>query len=213
MSEVQTEVVESVPEQANTEVDYKSLYEETQKKLETVAAHKDKLYQETKAAKAEREAAKQEAHRIEQEKAMKDGEFEKLWQTTKQEKDALMNQLNEFKNANKNEKIQIASLKVASELADGYNVEILSKFVQEKIAALADDMGQVAPDVVDAVMQDFKNNEKFKALLRGSKAAGGGATGGSPSGHSANKINRSEFDLMSHTARKQFLSKGGRLTD
>ncbi len=215
-----SEVVNDVVEQQNDEVvqeeqavDYKALYEETQKKLNTVAAHKDKLYQETKAAKAEREAAKAEALRIEQEKALKDGEFEKLWQTAKQEKEHLMNELNEIRNANKSEKINVAALKIASELADGDNVELLSEFVKRQVSSLADEHGNVAPDVMEAVANEFKQNQKFKALLRGSKAAGGGAPGGSRSAQEVKTISRSEFDSMSHSARAKFIQSGGRPID
>jgi len=214
-----TEMNQEIVEQSNIDVvdeqgiDYKSMYEEVIKKFDVVVAHKDKLYQETKAAKAEREAAKQEAQRIEQEKAVRDGEFEKLWQSTEQEKKDLINRLHDIESANKNEKIQIASLKVANELADGDNVELLSTFVQQKIAALADDSGKVAPDVIEAVVQEFKNNQKFKALLRGSKAAGGGAPGASHSVQDSKTITRSTFEQMGHSARQQFFSKGGKLTD
>lgn len=208
MSEVINNVVEQQEVEQVPEVDYKALYEETQKKLDTVAAHKDKLYQETKAAKAEREAAKAEAMRIEQEKAVKDGEFEKLWQTTKQEKDALLKQLSDVKSATRNEKIQLTSMRVANELADGDNVELLSVFVQTKIAALADEAGQVAPDVAEAIVHEFKNNMKFKALLRGSKAAGGGAPGGSHSVQTNKTITRTEFNALDNNRKREFLKSG-----
>lgn len=180
-----------------TEIDYKSLYEETKRKLDTVAAHKDKLYQETKAAKAQRD---QEA----EEKARKNGEFEKLLEQERREK-------NELKQNYKNERINTHALKLANELADGDNVELLSEFVQKTLTNLADDDGRIESDVIDSVRNEYKNNPKFKALLRGSRASGGGAAGNQSTKGTTKEMARSDFDNLSQNKRKDFLKGGGQI--
>lgn len=200
-------------EQEQEIVDYKALYEETKSKLDTVAKHKDKLYQETKAAKAERELAKAEAQRIEQEKALKDGEYEKLWQTTKQEKELLAKQIQEMQQANKNEKIQITALRIANELADGDNVELLSEFVQRNLANLADDNGRIESDVIESVKQEFKANAKYRALMKSSKAVGGGAPGNKNSSGESTTMKRDAFEKLRFDKQGAFIKSGGKVID
>lgn len=185
---------ENVVEQEQ-ELDYKALYEETKRKLDTVAAHKDKLYKETKQAKEERD-------REAEEKARKNGEFEKLLDQERREK-------NELKQNYKNERISTHSLKIANELADGDNVELLSEFVKKTLSNLADDEGRIESDIVDSVKNEYKNNPKFKALLRGSKASGGGASGNQQTKSQLNEMSRDDFDNLSQVKRKEFLKKGG----
>jgi cytochrome c553 len=157
--------------------DYKALYEKTLQDLEKVAAKKEQLYKETKAAKAAREEAAAEAHRIAEETAKKNGEFEKLWKSASQEKEELLQQLKAIRNGNRQEKLSLASMKIATELADGDNAELLSEFVKRNLENIADDDGSLSEDILKAVASEFKNNAKFKSLLRGSKASGGGAPG------------------------------------
>jgi hypothetical protein len=78
---------------------------------------------------------------------------------------------------------------------------------------MADEAGGLSPDVLEAVKNEFKNNGKFKALLRGSKAAGGGATGNINTKAESKEISRAEFEKLSQVARGKFLSTGGKLTD
>lgn len=205
------EVVEQQDDVAEVkEIDYKSLYEETQKKLDVVAAHKDKLYQETKAAKAEREAAKQEAERITQEKSLKDGEFEKLWQKASQEKESLAKEIQNIKSANRNEKIQNSSLLIANRLADGDNVELLSEFVQKSLVSLADENGALSAEVLDAVQREFEQNAKFKSLLKRNGSVGSGAPGNARGAANASvkpTITRAQLEETPMHKRKELLKK------
>lgn len=201
-NDIQNEVVEK-----EDTIDYKALYEKAQKDIEKIAAKKDELLNETKKAKQEREAAELNARKAAEEKAQKDGEFEKLWQTAKKEKDELSQRLQEIQNSNRREKIQISAMRVATELADGDNAELLSEFVQRNLDKMADEAGGLSPDVLEAVKNEFKNSGKYKALLRGSKAVGGGATGNTRSAPDVKTITRSEFAAMNATQQSQFAAK------
>lgn len=189
------------------EIDYKALYEETQKKLDTVAAHKDKLYQETKKAKADREAAEMERQRVEQETAKKNGEFEKLWQQEAKEKEELAKSLQQIKQGYRQEKIDVTAMRVATELADGDNAELLSNFVKKTLDALADETGSLSDDVIKSVINEFKNNQKFKALLRQSKAMGGGAPGNTRGAGDSQEMTRAEFAKLSPANQAGFAAK------
>lgn len=195
VSETQNEDMSENTGQDNGQVDYKALYEETKRKLDTVAAHKDELYKETKQAKKDRDKEAEE-------KARKNGEFEKLLDQERKEK-------NELKQSYKNERISTHSLKIANELTDGDNVELLSEFVKKTLNNLADDEGRIESDIIDSVKNEYKNNPKFKALLRSSKASGGGASGNQQTKSLTVEMSRDEFNQLSQSKRKEFLKKGG----
>jgi DNA repair exonuclease SbcCD nuclease subunit len=209
---VEKEVTESRTSQET--IDYKALYEKSQEDLRIVAEHKDKLYKETKQAKADRELADLQSKKVAEEKAQKDGEFEKLWNTSKQEKADLEKRLQDIEKSNRSEKVQISAMRIATELADGDNAELLSEFVQRNLDKMADEAGGLSPDVLEAVKNEFKSNGKFKALLRGSKAAGGGATGNTVTKAQSSELSRAEFAKLSPLEQGKFFSnKQNKLTD
>ena len=189
------------------ELDYKALYEKSQSDLKIVADHKEKLYQETKQAKADRAQAKADADRIIEEKAQRDGEFESLWKAAKVKEAELTQKLADKDKANRNEKVQISALRIATELADGDNAELLSEFVQRNLDKMADEAGGLSLDVLEAVKNEFKNNGKYKALLRGSKAVGGGATGNTRGAQETQSLTRSEFANLSPSKQSEFAAK------
>lgn len=202
--------VENV-EQADVQ-DYKALYEKAMSDLEKVAAKKEELYKETKKAKADREQAALEAQRITEETAKKNGEFEKLWKSVSQEKEQLLNQLKAIQHANRQEKLNVASMRIATELADGDNADLLSAFIQKNLENMADDDGSLSEDVIKAVAEEFKNNQKFKALLRSSKAQGGGAPGNMRGTQvDAKVMDRASFEKLSPDRRMSFIKSGGTL--
>ena len=211
-------MIESVEPAVEKEVvdttDYKALYEKSQEDLRIVAEHKDKLYKETKQAKADRELAVSQEKKISEEKAQKDGEFEKLWNTSKQEKEELVKRLEAIEKANRNEKVQISAMRIATELADGVNAELLSEFVQRNLNKMADEAGALSAEVLEAVKNEFKNDGKYKALLRASKAAGGGATGNVSTKTQSQEMSRADFARLSPLAQgKFFANKDNKLTD
>lgn len=190
-----------------TTPDYKALYEKTLQDLDTVVAKKDQLYKETKAAKAAREEAAAEAQRIVEETAKKNGEFEKLWKSAAQEKEELLQQLKAIKNGNRQDKLNVTSMKIATELADGDNAELLAEFIKKNLENIAQDDGSLSDDIVQAVSTEFKNNAKFKSLLRASKASGGGAPGNMKGTSEKVSLTRAEFDRMSPTKKIEFIAK------
>jgi len=184
------------------ELDYKALYEKAQSDIQKIAAKKDELLNETKQAKAEREAAKQAALT----QSEKNGEFEKLWQATKKEKDELVQSLQQYKQSIRNEKLQVNAMRIATELADGDNAELLSEFIVRNLDKMADDTGALSADVIEAVKDEFKGNNKYKALLRGSKAAGGGAPGNAKAAQetSTKEMNLTEYNKLTPQAKLEF---------
>lgn len=209
-----TVVVGQVIESQEPEINYKELYEKTQADLEAVVKKKEELLQETKRAKDARRESEEVAKKAAEEKALKDGEFEKLWKQSQQEREELSKRLQDITTSNRREKIQVQSMRIATELADGDNAELLSEFVSRSLDKMADDTGALTADVIEAITNDFKQNQKFKSLLRGSKATGGGATGNTSSAHANTKtIDRAAFDAMPIHKRGEFFKQGGKVVD
>lgn len=204
---MEAQMTESVEPEVTETIDYKTLYEKSQEDIAKIAAKKDELYRETKKAKQDRETALLAHQKEAEDKALKDGEFEKLWQTVKKEKDELTKRLQDVTTSNRNEKIQISAMKIATELADGDNADLLSEFVRNNLNKLADEAGGLSLDVLEAVRNEFKNNGKFKALLRVSKATGGGAPGNTRSAQDQQTLTRAEFAKLNPLKQSEFAAK------
>ncbi len=158
--------------------DYKAEYEKLKSDFDIILAKKEQLQKETRAAKADRENAKKEAERIKEEKALKDGEFENLWKTEKQQREDLAKQLQDVRNSNLREKLNLQAIKIAKNLTDDSDsADILAEFIGKNLDKVADDQGLVGDDVIKGIEKDYENNPKFKKLLNGSKARGGAAQG------------------------------------
>ena len=195
------EVIEEV-------IDYKAMYEKAQDDLAKVVAKKDELLTETKKVKQERAEQQAAAAKAEQDKAHKDGEFEKLWQTGEQQRKNLEQELQNERNSYKHEKIQSHAMKLAVELADGdaLSAKLLSKFLTESISKMADERGSLDNDVLQAVKKEFQNNTDYAPLLSGSKANGGGALGSGGVAKS-NTIDRATFEKMNAGQQRDFVVK------
>jgi transcriptional regulator NrdR family protein len=194
-----SEQIEAVEEPV---VDYKALYEEALEKtknFDAVVAKKDELLKETKAAK--------EAKRLaEEERAKAAGEYEKLYKETEEalrQERALVRQ----------EKVENYAARLAYELAEGDNAEILQDFIARKIAAEADERGALDKNQLAAIREEFEKGNKFKALLKGIKSVGGGAVGNLQRASNQATMNRQDFEALSQTERGKFFKSGGKLVD
>ncbi len=208
VAENQVEVAEQ-PEVDNKEtdvVDYKALYEATKADLEKVAAKKDELYKETKAAKAARDKAAQDAEKIKQDKAIQDGEYETLWKTEKQQREAKEKEYQELKNNIRQDKISISANRIANKLAEGDNAEIISDYISKNLDKLADEQGSLSDDVLAAVEKEFSVNSKYRSLLKGSKARGGEAQGNvsTKAEHGTKEMSYADYSKLDPSQKLEF---------
>jgi len=208
------EIVE-VAEQQETEVDkvdYKSMYEEAQKSIEALSAKKDELLKETKQAKEEKrrqaELAEQ-AKKQQLEVAEKNGEFEKLWKQAQEEKETIQNELLNSRKERRDEKINLAAMKVAVDLAKGdpNKAELLSDFLARSIGKVANEFGQVDDEVLSSVRKQYETDSKYSPLLGGNKSVGSGAQGNTRSASVNNTLTRADFNALSLEKRTEFMGK------
>lgn len=216
MSETENQVVE----QKEVEViDYKAKYEEAQKAIEALASKKEELLKETKAAKEEKRRQAEEAEQAKRknlEIAEKNGEFEKLWKQAQEEKEQIRNELLMSKKERRDEKVNLAAMKIAVDLAkgDANKAELLSEFLARSIGKVADEYGNLDNDVLASVRTQFETDKKYAPLLGGNLSVGSGATGNTRSAPNNPKtLSRSEFESLDPVSRQKFFSKGGKLID
>lgn len=180
----------------------------------------NELLEETKTAKAKAKSEAEAAEQAKMEKAKKNGDFEQLLHSSEQQRQQLEHELNDWKHKVSAEKVRSESMRLAADLADGANAELLSEFVSRRLkytdegVKVLDANGQLTVSGLDDLKKEFEGNDKFKSLLRGNKASGGGAVGNG-SGASANKeMTRSSFTKLNPKQQMDFVTKdGGKVID
>lgn len=197
--------------------------QETIKNLEgQVESMRNKMQELLSEAKTAKQKAREEAEakeRAKLERARKEGDFEKLLKSSEAEREKLAKTLADLQNGIKQEKINNHSMKIAAELADGSNAEILSEFISRRLQMTEDGLkvldqsGNLTVSSIDDLKNEFQNDAKFKALVRGTKASGGGSQGSGDSVAPSKTITREAFDAMNANKRMDFIKQGGKVTD
>lgn len=151
---------------------------------EKILANRDEVLGELKTFKQKAREAEEAAEAARKEKLKKEGDHEQLYKSSEAEREKLANQLQELQNNIYQEKVGNQAMKMAAEMADGYNAELLAEQIQKRLKYTEDGMkvtdasGELTVSSLDDLKAEFKNSERFQALLRGNQASGGGATGG-----------------------------------
>jgi alanyl-tRNA synthetase len=120
--------------------------------------------------------------------------------------------------AKKEEKI--AALKMAGELSEGVNAELLSDYIARRLKytedgiKVLDETGNLTVSTPDQLKTEFSGSARFGSLLKGNQSSGGGASGGANGGGTTGKtISRADFDALDATARMKHVKDGGKIID
>lgn len=181
----------------------------------SIKAKMDELLGETKAAKEARRKAESdsadEAVRIAKEK----GDYEQLHKSSEERYQTTLGELDGLRQGIANEKRTNAAMKIATELADGSNAELLSTFIANRLSfsddsvKVTDSKGQLTVSSLSDLSTEFKNDPKFASLLKGNQSTGGGANGGNTSGGAATIKTRAEFDALNPAEQSAFARTAG----
>lgn len=182
------------------------------------AKNQELILKMQKVSEARRQA--EEQARIEaEEKARKAGDYEQLHKSSEQERERLRKQLEEMQNNIAREKEQTTAYQLASDLAEGPNIELLSDFISRRVKHTDEGMrvkdanGNLTVASLEDLKNEFRTNPKFASLLKGPKASGGAALGGASSSPADKVISRADFDKMAPMKKMEFLKSGGRAVD
>lgn len=215
MSEEQQEVtIEQLQEQLTN---MQSQLEAATNEKESIKSHADKLLDEVKASKNAKREAESQAQAIARDKALKEENFKQLFESSEEQRNTLETQLNKLQGNISQEKVNNAAMKIAAELADGANAEILSEFVARRLKftdeglKVTDADGNLTVSSLSDLNQEFASNAKYKSLVRGNQASGGGANGGGGSAPENKQMERAAFEGMGSAKQMKFIQDGGKL--
>lgn len=190
------------------EIDYKAFYEankETIEKIPGLIAKNEQLLGEAKKAKADREAIANQSKQEQEAQALKNGQYETLWKTRDEEYKQLEQKYNQREQQLRNDKINLASNKIAIDLAgDADKAELLSVFVAQSISQLADDNGNIDGDVLAGVKKQFESQGKYSALMKTNQSQGGSAVGNTRSAGDKKEITRSDYEKLTPSQKLEF---------
>ena len=174
------------------------------------------LLSETKKAKAQRTQAQEDADRVKREEATKAGDFEQLFKSSEDRLANTQKELAGLHTTISNEKRANSAMKIATELADGPNAEILAEFIGRRIkytdegVKVVNDAGELTVSTVNELKEEFRNSSRYASLLKGNQSSGSSASGNSnTSGSAANAVTRAEFEQMDPVKKMAFIKKGG----
>lgn len=197
------------------------LQAEIQAKLEAetagLKAKTDELLAEKKRIQKEREEARQMAKLEAEEKAKAENDYKQLFESQKEESNALRVKIEEM-NANiVRSKINSEAAKVASQLTkDTKRAELLQEKISQRLTLVDDELrvtdesGQLTVSNLSELANSIRDSYPF--LVDGSQANGGGAARAQGGAGARNlEMSRSEFNELSDVQRKQFFEQGGKL--
>lgn len=188
--------------------------------FEAIKAENERLNAKIAEANKHAKAAERQAAEEARAKAEAEGNFEQLFQSSEKERQTIQQQLEDLQNNISREKVSNQAMKIASELAEGVNVELLSEFVARRlkvvdnIVKVIDDSGNLTVASIDDLKKEFANSARYSSLIAGNKSSGGGASGGvNSSGATAQTITRAEFNALNPVSRMKHIKSGGKVTD
>lgn len=188
-----------------------------QSQFDAVSGKNTQLLDETKKAKSK---AREESDRLEQsriDKATKDGDYEQLLKSSEAKRIELEEKHSKLENKISRGKVQAEAMRIAAELADGYNVELLAEQLvkrlknTEKGVQVLNESGDLTVSPLTELKAEFENNDKFKSLIRGNKSSGGGAVGDGGSASGGSTIDNNRFEAMNAVQKMAFVQKGGKV--
>lgn len=161
-----------------------------------------------------------EAARKAAEEAAAKGDFEQLYKSAQAELEKVAGERDAIRTERANDARKTAAIKIASELAEGTNVELLSTFIEPRLKytdeglKVLDDAGQLTVSSLEDLGREISSNARFGSLLKGNQSSGGGATGsGDSGGAGAGSITRNEFDNLTPDAQMKHIKSGGNVVD
>ena len=175
----------------------------------------DELLTETKSAKEAKRKAEADAIAEKDRMAKESGDFESLYKSSSEKLQMTETTLSQLQGRIETEQKGNAAMKIAADLAEGSNIDLLSTFINTRLSfqegnlKVTDGNGNLTISSLDDLKAEFKNDPKFASLLKGNQSSGGGATGGNNSGSAAKTKSRAEFTALNPADQMKHIKSGG----
>jgi len=194
---------------------------ELQAQFEAIRIENERLSAKLGEANKHAKAAERQAAEEARAKAEAEGNFEQLFKSSETERQTIQQQLEELQGNISNEKRNNQAMKVASELAEGHNVELLADFIARRLKVVdnsvkvIDEAGNLTVSTIDDLKKEFMGSVRYSSLIAGNKSTGGSAIGGVNSGSSTAQqtISRADFKALNPIAQMKHIKSGGKVTD
>ena len=189
--------------------------QELANQFDAIKSKNDELLTETKSAKEAKRKAEADAIAEKDRMAKESGDFESLYKSSSEKLQLTESTLNDLQGKIQKEQKGNAAMKIAADLAEGSNIDLLSTFIntrlsfQEGVLKVTDGNGNLTISSLDDLKSEFKNDSKFASLLKGNQSSGGGATGGNNSGSAAKTKSRAEFTALNPADQMKHVKSGG----
>jgi hypothetical protein len=183
--------------------------------FDAIKSKNDELLTETKTAKEAKRKAEADAITEKDRMAKESGDFESLYKSSSEKLQMTESTLSQLQGRIEKEQKGNAAMKIAADLAEGSNIDLLSTFIdtrlsfQEGALKVTDGSGNLTISSLDDLKAEFKNDPKFASLLKGHQSSGGGATGGNNSGSAAKTKSRAEFTALNPADQMKHVKSGG----
>ena len=141
--------------------------------------------------------------------------FEELYKSSQGFVEQARSELDALKSGISREKASAKAIEIASELAEGKNVKLLTAFISNRIKVIDDKLiildkdGQQTVSTADDLKKEFIASGEYDSLLTGSKSGGGGATAQQRGGAANKTMPRGDFDALDNRGRSDFIKSGG----
>lgn len=189
---------------------------ELQAQFEAIKAENERLNAKIGEANKHAKAAERQAAEEARAKAEAEGNFKQLFESSETERQTIQQQLEELQGNISNEKRGNQAMKLASELAEGHNVELLADFIARRLKVVdnsikvIDDSGNLTVSTIEDLKKEFQGSARYSSLIAGNKSSGGSALGGvNSSGATGQTITRAEFKALNPVAQSKFARTAG----
>lgn len=158
------------------------------KEKEAILANKDEILAEKKKRDREKADADEKVLKADAEKAERDKDFAAYKKSHDEQIQKKDDELKAERAIFNRAQVDAESMRIASRLAEGDNVELLSEFITRRLRyedgsiQILSATGELTAQTLKDLENEFTNTAKFASLLKGRKSSGGGAGGGSGGG-------------------------------
>jgi alanyl-tRNA synthetase len=152
---------------------------------EKLKLHNQKVLEEKKKAQEALRALRDEIEQEKEARSKQSGDFESLLKSSEEKRAKLESSLSELKQKTAEAARMSEVNKFAAKLCDGTNQQLLTPFASKRISinddgatVVLDKSGNATVMTLDDLADEIRSDEMFKPIIRGTKASGGGASGG-----------------------------------
>lgn len=125
--------------------------------------------------------AEEEARRKEEERALAEGNYKQLFESSQAKTAEWEQRYSSLEQSIHQRDISLAATRVATNIADGPNAEILAEFISRRLKVVdgqvrvTDEAGNLSVASLADLEKEYQSSPRYASLVRGSQAGGGGA--------------------------------------